>query len=104
MKAEDLESRPLGQFFRHAVLRTAEGRIWLASSLAYAALALDGLVKAEAVMPRPELQWGFVLVALLWPVVSFVAFLMACSPHYKTTLSGVVVSGAFSFAGFAILY
>lgn len=74
MSPEDLERKPIHVFFKEGVLR------------------------------RPELRPGFVFIAFSWPIAAFLVFLTVCSPHYKTTPLGVVVTAVFSLIGFAILY
>lgn len=98
----DLEHQPLPVFFRQAVLRTVEGWIWAATTAAYLSAALY-LLWPVPVVGRHELPWANILVFALWPILSFIVFVVLCSPHYTSSIFSTVFVAIFSLVGFWLL-
>lgn len=95
---------PLGEsvnhFFSHVVLRSVEGRIYLAGALASVVMAVFSYLWPEAIGILQHRRLSTVALFTMWPICAFVWYVKVCGPDFRTgTKSEVLVAlgSAFPF-------
>lgn len=101
---DDLEHQPLTVFFREAVLRTVEGWIWMATTVAYLFAAALYMLGLPFVSVPNDARWVIISVFLGWPIISFIVFARLGSPHYTTRIFSTCCVAVFSLFGFWMVF